>query len=145
MSGIIAYEIAKKLSIDKPNAISSIIISSCKAPHLPRKNTSSLTNEQFLNILKQYNSIPNSILEAGSEFIENYDCLPYINVPYDIHCIFSSEEQSLQKPEILEWNEYTSKKFHSYEFIGDHFFINHNNLEFQDRVNSIITQELQNI
>lgn len=165
MGGLIAYNLAQKMSCNKMRLPERIIISSMKAPNFMDTFSESLTNNkedklynkednEFFSRVKNLGGIPQTLMD-NKEFMnlilptfrcdmklcETYDATTAtkLDIPLDI---YGGNRDIVAKKEELEgWRKYTTKNCSTTIFSGNHFYFldNPNILLFQisSRLNDI--------
>ncbi len=137
LGALIAYELCQKLQFQKALLPTTLIVSGCRAPHLPRStHLHKLTEPEFIKKLFEYNGTPNEILN-NSELLELF--LPILRADFCIsetYCYQPSpplacnlivlggkKDNAVSIASLEAWKTHTTSAFKLHLFPGDHFFI----------------------
>lgn len=138
LGGIIAYEVAcvcEQLLKKSPE----VLFVSGSLPPMETKNiikTSNLSNDNFLEIIKNYEGTPISLLQnqefneyylpilrADFELLEKYNYPKVKKLNCNLVCFFGNKDKTVPTNVINQWDYYTNKSVEKYYFNGNHFFI----------------------
>lgn len=138
----IAYELAKRLQIEKRQLPAALFVSSRRAPHVPdlHRHASLLPDQEFLEEMQNtYQAIPEAllkekellklllpILKEDIRLNETYIGVldPLLDVP--VISYYGLQDTTLIPSEFQRWKEVTSKDFKIRAFEGGHFYIDTN-------------------
>ena len=136
---LVAFELVRhlrKCSLPQPDML---IVSGCRAPHLPDHNLSlhGLPDAEFLEALNGFNGISSALLEepelldlflpvlrADFESFETYVYETESPLNSHIMALGGVHDPRVQREELEAWASQTTSLFQSEYFPGDHFFIN---------------------
>ena len=134
----IAYELTKWLQENNRPLPKLLIISACRAPHIPTAEPYlyNLPKNQFIESIRRMNGTPKEFLENDKLFgmmeatlrsdmklaeLWQDSFATQLKVPINI---FSGKNDFTDPfSKMQEWQKYTSEQFCSHEFLGDHFFL----------------------
>jgi medium-chain acyl-[acyl-carrier-protein] hydrolase len=138
MGGLIAFELARSLRrCDHPQPV-HLLLSGCRAPHLPSLHLPihSLSDADFIQELRRYNGTPEAVL-TNAELMQFF--LPTLRADFTLietYChtaeppldrpitVFGGLQDAEINPEDLEaWRAYTTENFVRHLLPGDHFFM----------------------
>lgn len=152
LGALLSFEFAK--FIRKTRSISPyyIIVSANKAPHIPlrRKSFSQLDIPSLKAELALYGGINKEILDNEEFFnifypilmndfsiFENYSYKNSQPFLCDMLALSGTQDQSVQKKEILAWARHIKGHFKHISFPGDHFFLKSNQIKILKIINHI--------
>jgi surfactin synthase thioesterase subunit len=157
LGALVIFELSKKL-MTLSALPEHLIISGCRAPHMPlrRKPISALPNNEFIAELLNYNGTPKELLEhqelidlflptlrADFTIAESYRCLGKKEpLPFNITTITGNKDPNIYENDVKEWKKYTRQNFKYYVLPGDHFFINAEKLQVINIIKEIISNIL---
>jgi medium-chain acyl-[acyl-carrier-protein] hydrolase len=140
LGGMVAFEVARRLSRGDLPRPQSLFISACGAPDVPDPHPPihALPGDEFIRSLEQLNGIPSEVahhselmqlleptLRADFEAIEKYqytsDQQP---LPTPIVAFGGSDDPRVSRERLEGWASHTNAGFKLRYFSGDHFFIN---------------------
>jgi len=139
LGGTVAFELARHLRQNKLPQPSALFISACAAPQAPGLHPSihTLPDDEFLNSLKEFGSIPNEILQntelldillpvlrADFELIETYKHVPGETLACPIFAFGGNDDPRVSREQVEGWALQTSESFELKYYEGGHFFIN---------------------
>jgi len=140
LGGLICFELTKRLQGLSLPLPSHLIVSGCRAPHIPlrRGTLYDLPDKEFILEICRYNGIPTEILNDSDELLKIF--LPILRADLQISDTYQSLEKTIlscditaltgyNDPIVFEedakaWSEYTAVSFNFFSMQGDHFFIN---------------------
>lgn len=156
LGSLIIFELTKMLAALSVSP-EHLIVSGCRAPHLPprRKPISKLPDREFISKLMDYNGTPKEFLEhqellelflptlrADFAITENYRYLESDPLPCNITAIIGDNDPNIYESDVKEWDQHTRLGFKYYVLPGDHFFINSARTELIDIIKKIISHTL---
>jgi len=140
LGGLVAFELASHLHQNHLLQPNTLLISGCRAPHLPAPYSfiHSLPDAEFLKALQDFNGTPDEILNhpelmelllptlrTDFEIFEGYQ---FNSSRHSLGCpvvVFGGlEDRQLSQEHLQGWAIHTTADFKIKYFPGDHFFIN---------------------
>ncbi|MEB5477844.1 thioesterase II family protein [Acinetobacter pollinis] len=139
MGAIVAYELSKKMILQKDKLPLYLFISGRSAPTESKSssNIHTLSEEDFIKKLMILNGLPPVFMKDRKKLQE---FLPFIrndiklietwhfsnHFPLDISFVLfnGNSDPEVNLNEINSWQLHTTRKIHSYIFKGDHFYLN---------------------
>jgi surfactin synthase thioesterase subunit len=138
LGAVVAYEVARRLSVPSRLGPSCLIVSGRRAPGLPsdQRRLSELPDDEFLTDVAQLNGIPPEILSepdllnmllpvlrADYELAETYQPLPGDRLDCPVTAYLSTSDPEADYASVLAWREVTTGQFSMRVFRGDHFYL----------------------
>ncbi len=157
IGALIAFEFARILRKNKIRQIKYLIISGTKAPQVPLKRTPihNLPDSELIEKIRQYNGIPNYILEdkelmaiflpiIRADFCvsETYSYNGEPPLTYPITALGGLDDNTFDSNDLLKWQEQTNSSFEHQLLPGDHFFIKSSNQQVINIVNKVLYNEI---
>ena len=159
MGAVIAFELARRLRRERHETPVRLLVSGCYPPHLLTpglKKTTALTDDEFIQTLREYNGLPEEILQeselmqlflpmlrADFEMFETYACTE----EYPLECPISSfgglSDPKVGREHVLGWHRHTKAAFHSHMLPGDHFFLQTAREQLIERISQDLMIDLQ--
>ena len=133
----VAYEFVKKLEYESRNLPICVFISGQETPEVKERYLNhTFDNEELITILEtHYEALPKSILDddfllntalnilrADLKILDCYMLKAPIQISVPIHLLFSDRDGTIDKKNILHWENYTHNEFAKTIFEGNHFF-----------------------
>jgi len=133
---LVAFELARTLMQRGQPTPVRLFLSGARAPHLPIKEKAHrLSDEDFLARLRQFNGLPDQILEHHDlitsvlpvikndfRLFEEHEFKSGNPVPIPISVFGGLEDHNVPIGDLLGWSTHTSKAFRSRFLKGHHFF-----------------------
>lgn len=139
MGAVTAFELARRLRREGRPAPIHLFVSGCYPPSLlhPRANrTSALTDHEFIEKLKEYNGVPEEVLQepelmqfflpmlrADFELFETYSYADGEQLDCPITSFGGLSDPKVDHEHVLGWHKHTKGNFDSHMLPGDHFFL----------------------
>lgn len=138
LGGLISFELARHLRREYGHTPAHLLISGCKAPHLPDREPPihALPDPEFLAKIRSFNGTPGAVLE-NAELIEllipvlradftlletyTYQTEPLLACPVTV--LGGLGDSKVDCPALEAWRVQTSAEFSLQLFPGDHFFL----------------------
>jgi surfactin synthase thioesterase subunit len=156
IGAIASFELAMKLYNCSVRLPEHLIVSGCRAPHLPlrRKPISNLSDDKLISELMHFNGTPKEIfahkesvelflpiIRADFTVSETYNYLKEEPLPVKITAIHGQNDTIVCEADVEAWAKHTTDEFRKFTIRGDHFFIK----SAQDDLINIINQIIANI
>lgn len=138
LGGIIAFEVARRLSSIGCPSPSSLIVAACAAPQLPwrRPMLHLLDDEQLVGRLRDLNGTPEDVLRdpemlqlflpmlrADFKLRETYRYMVDRPLPIPISAIGGARDPYVTRDDVDAWREQTTERFDCTIFDGGHFLL----------------------
>ena len=141
MGALLAFQVARRLRARGGPMPRHLFVSGCRAPHWhsDRKTVTVMSNEEFINTLRDLNGTPDSVLRnpelmdlvlpvLKSDFtaVDRWQYRPErtLNIPITA---FGGRSDPHVSPDAMHgWRDHTQQEFQCRLFSGDHFFIHSN-------------------
>lgn len=152
MGGIIAYELAHRISNSNLPNPEYLFVSGTKPPHIEddEKIIHTLPDDEFKNEIIDMGGTPREIFENKEllelflpilrkdfRIVENYKYIK--KPPLDIETIvFYGDEEEIQDNEAKQWNMHTNNECSIFKIKGNHFFINDRVKEVINIINNVV-------
>jgi medium-chain acyl-[acyl-carrier-protein] hydrolase len=163
MGAVVAFELARVIEQRQPGALSCLLVSGCKPPHLKQrlastlsKSISSLPEREFIAELVRLNGTPPELirdiaalrtfvpaLRADFQLLESVTYEDGPNVASPIVAFCGTNDDQAPPRAMLLWRELTTGPFDFNLVPGDHFFLLRHQHRFLDRLAEKIDRVLQ--
>jgi len=138
LGAILAFEIAKKIKIDKKISPIGLFLSGCPAPdYLPDQiSLQNLSDDEFIAKIIQLGGIPQEIINEPEPL--NF-FLPYLKNDFSLIDTYTSlntdlftvplvvftgdKDPKVSVKQVMGWESYTNSFFECHVMPGDHFFV----------------------
>lgn len=137
MGAVLAYEVARELSIRNTAQVAHLFVSGRRAPQLAARLAPihDLSDQAFLNELLAYGGIPDAIgtnsrllnalipiIRSDLALLEAYQFRPMHTLTCPISAIYATHDPVVESGELMAWKERTTGDFNFHELSGNHFF-----------------------
>ncbi|MBH8614327.1 thioesterase II family protein [Pseudomonas mohnii] len=137
MGAVLAYEVARKLSIRNTVQVAHLFVSGRRAPQLAARLAPihDLSDQAFLNELMAYGGVPDAIgtnsrllntlipiIRSDLALVETYQFHPMHTLKCPISAIYATHDPVVDSDELMAWQERTTGDFSFHELSGNHFF-----------------------
>ncbi|AMB86702.1 hypothetical protein AWM79_15885 [Pseudomonas agarici] len=137
LGAILAYEVARKLSIRNSVQVEHLFVSGRRAPQLAARLAPihDLSEQKFLDELMAYGGVPDAIsthrrllntlipiIRSDLALVETYQFHPMHTLKCPISAIYATDDPVVETEELMAWQERTTGAFGFHELSGDHFF-----------------------
>lgn len=137
MGAVLAYEVARKLSIRNTVQVAHLFVSGRRAPQLPARMAPihELSDQAFLNELMTFGGVPDAIgtnsrlwnkflpiIRSDLARLETYQFHPTHTLICPISAIYATHDHMVETDELMAWQERTTGDFNFHELSGNHFF-----------------------
>lgn len=134
----VAFEVVKSVAKKQWSMPSLLVASGSRAPHIPmdRPLTQHLSDEDFVNTLRELNGTPKEILDnqalmdiflpmlrADFTMSENYLADESIVLPCNIKVLGGRQDRDVSEVQLKAWQKFSRSHVPVTLFDGDHFFI----------------------
>jgi len=149
MGALIAFELARTFRRHGVAAPNRLIVSGCRAPHLPDPDApiAALSSERFLAEVTKLNGIPPEVVE-NREFIafmlpllraDFHLCETYRYVAEEpLDCPISAfagvHDTKATEEQVRSWVGHTTDEFSLRKMVGDHFFVRSAKLQIVEAI-----------
>jgi surfactin synthase thioesterase subunit len=138
LGAVVAYEVARRLSISSRLGPACLIVSGHRAPGLPRdqRRLSQLPDEEFVAEVTRLNGIPREVLSAPGflsmhlpalradyELAETYQPLPGGRLDCPVAAYLGISDPGADYDSVRGWREVTTDQFSIRVFRGGHFYL----------------------
>lgn len=134
---LVAFELARTLMQRKQPVPMRLFLTGARAPHLPvKEKVHGLSDQDFLARLRQFNGLPNEILEHHDlitsvlpiikndfRLFEEHDFESGNPLAIPMSVFGGLEDHNVSISDLLGWSTHTSKAFRSRFLKGHHFFL----------------------
>lgn len=145
MGGLVCYELAKTIEKELKKLPNHIYVSSYPAPHLLNKNLiqDDISDDNLIDKLKTLNGTPKEILannkfakillpiiRADFKVLNSYEFISSNRLNCQITAIIGTND-NLDIEQARAWSKHTFLSFSLKTFVGDHFYLNSENVKLQ--------------
>lgn len=138
LGGLISFELARHLSREYGHPPAHLLISGCKAPHLPDREPPihALPHPEFLAKIRSFNGTPAAVLDnhelmellipvlrADFALIETYTYQPEPPLVCPLTVFGGLADPKVDRSALEAWQVQTRSEFLLRLFSGDHFFL----------------------
>lgn len=153
VGALISFELLKRAILESVILPKQLIVSACRAPHVPlmREPFHNLCDDDFIEKLKTYGGTPSIMFDQHKELIdifipilkadfslsENYKNSEVLSFPFDIWAFIGKADPMVPIDSVMEWSRYTQRAFNLVQFEGGHFYMKDDNnhvLEYMAKI-----------
>jgi medium-chain acyl-[acyl-carrier-protein] hydrolase len=158
MGGLLAYELTRRVRAEHGVEPDHLFISAKEAPQLTEKDQRrhELPEPEFLAMLQSLNGTPREVLahaelreifvplmRADFAVCDTYSYVPDLPLQCPITVLGGTQDEQVSPGQLEGWAEQTTGEFQLKMLTGDHFFINHAQLDVLDVVGKTLQPLLQ--
>ncbi|MGK5630330.1 thioesterase II family protein [Streptomyces sp. URMC 123] len=158
MGASVAYEVARRLALHRPDAVRHLFVSGRMAPHRqpvipPGEMTHLRPDHEIVALLTSFGGSDASLLEDRAmwpyilppvrndyRLIESYRAHPGPALPFDITALMGAEDATLDAGDVRAWRETGRGRFAFETFPGGHFYLIPRQAEVIARVSATLRQ-----
>jgi medium-chain acyl-[acyl-carrier-protein] hydrolase len=138
LGSVLSFELVHELRRNNMNLPHTMILAGRGAPgtQRPRENLHDLSEQDFIKTLKEYNGIPDFVLNnqemldlflpiirADFTLLESYQYQTSIPLANTIIALAGKDDPKITIENVAKWSNHTSGNFTHHVLAGDHFFI----------------------